>query len=114
MFICVCVCVCVCVCCYLCSDATLDQLNAVESMMDETAFYRARHVITENDRTVQAAVALSQNAYKRLGQLMTHSHVSMKNDYEISCDEVDCLVDIALELPRVYGSRMTGGGFGGQ
>lgn len=44
---------------------------------------------------------------------MTHSHVSMKNDYEISCEEIDCLVDIALELPGVYGSRMTGGGFGG-
>jgi galactokinase len=44
---------------------------------------------------------------------MTHSHVSMKNDYEISCDEIDCLVDIALELPGVYGARMTGGGFGG-
>ena len=44
---------------------------------------------------------------------MTHSHVSLKNDYEVSCDEVDTLVDIALELPGVYGSRITGGGFGG-
>ena len=61
----------------------------------------------------RAAVFLSQGAYPRLGQLMTHSHVSMKNDYEISCDEIDCLVDIALELPGVFGSRMTGGGFGG-
>jgi len=125
-------------------------------MMDEEAFYRARHVITENQRTMQseaqqstmqrrrgplwaeerrgacgahvpsicvscpfdsnlsrAAVFLSQGQYPRLGQLMTHSHVSMKNDYEISCDEIDCLVDIALELPGVFGSRMTGGGFGG-
>lgn len=61
----------------------------------------------------RAAVFLSQGQYPRLGQLMTHSHVSMKNDYEISCDEIDCLVDIALELPGVFGSRMTGGGFGG-
>ena len=44
---------------------------------------------------------------------MTFSHVSLKNDYEVSCDEVDCLVDIALELPGVHGSRITGGGFGG-
>jgi len=94
-------------------DATLAQLNSVESLMDEISFFRARHVITENDRTVAAATALRDNAYERLGQLMTHSHVSMKNDYEISVEQVDALVDIALELPGVYGSRMTGGGFGG-
>jgi galactokinase len=58
-------------------------------------------------------MCLATGDYGRLGQLMTHSHVSMKNDYEISCDELDCLVDIALELPGVFGSRMTGGGFGG-
>jgi galactokinase len=61
----------------------------------------------------RAAVCLSTGDYVRLGQLMTHSHVSLKNDYEVSCDELDTLVDIALELTGVYGSRMTGGGFGG-
>lgn len=94
-------------------DVSLEQLMSVEQMMDEESFFRARHVITENDRTVRCASLLAAGDYARLGQLMTHSHVSMKNDYEISCDEVDTLVDIALELPGVYGSRMTGGGFGG-
>lgn len=94
-------------------DVTIHQLMAMESAMDEDAFYRARHVIMENDRTQQAAVCLATGNYERLGMMMTHSHVSMKNDYDISCDEIDCLVDIALELPGVYGSRMTGGGFGG-
>jgi len=95
-------------------DASIEQLNAVEAMMDETAFYRARHVITENERTQQAAQLLSAGNYNMLGKLMTFSHVSMKNDYEISVDNIDALVDAALELPGVYGSRLTGGGFGGQ
>jgi len=94
-------------------DASFDQLSAVESLMSEDAFYRARHVIMENDRTKQAIDALRSRDYARLGQLLTFSHVSLKNDFEVSCEELDCLVDIALELPGVAGARMTGGGFGG-
>lgn len=94
-------------------DATLDQLAEAQSSMSEIAFQRGRHVITECVRTVQAAEALQANNYELMGKLMTHSHVSLKDDYEVSCDELDTLVDIALSQSGVFGSRMTGGGFGG-
>ena len=94
-------------------DTTLPQLQAAKADMSDTAYARARHVITECERTVACADALRGGEYEVAGRLMTHSHVSLKGDYEVSCDELDCLVDVALSQPGVYGSRMTGGGFGG-
>jgi galactokinase len=73
-------------------------------------------VVTENERTVQAAEALQAGDWATLGELMSASHLSLKNDYEVSCPELDALVEIASEIGAeggVIGSRMTGGGFGG-
>ena len=94
-------------------DTSLTQLHAAKADMSEVAYQRARHVITECERTLAAAAALGRSDYTEAGRLMTHSHVSLKEDYAVSCDELDCLVDIALTQHGVYGSRMTGGGFGG-
>lgn len=94
-------------------DATMEQLNQVKDKMSDVAYRRARHVISENDRTCQAANCLRKNQYEAAGKLMTESHLSLKDDYEVSCKELDILVDLALSVPGVYGSRMTGGGFGG-
>jgi galactokinase len=71
---------------------------------------RARHVVTENAR-VQAFVASADPA--EMGFLVTESHISLRDDYEVSCPEIDFLVDAALQVDGVYGSRMVGGGFGG-
>ena len=91
----------------------LDQLNAVKGQMSEVIYRRAKHCITEDARTLRAVEALAAGDFKLLGKLMTESHMSLKNDYEVSCVELDALVDSALEVEGVYGSRMTGGGFGG-
>lgn len=80
---------------------------------DEDVIKRARHVVGEIDRTAKAAEALKQKNYTKFGELMVESHVSLKNDYEVSCTEIDSLVELALQVPGVLGSRITGGGFGG-
>lgn len=74
---------------------------------------RARHAVYENQRTIQAVAALNDGNIAEFGRLMNESHRSLRDDYEVSCDEIDCLVDLAWELPGVIGSRITGGGFGG-
>jgi galactokinase len=94
-------------------DANMTLLNANRHGMSDVAFRRARHVITEDDRTVRAAKAMSNQDYTTLGELMFQSHASLRDDYEVSCEELDTLVEIASSLPGVYGARMTGGGFGG-
>jgi galactokinase len=70
-------------------------------------------VVTENARTLAAVDALKAGDLHRLGKLMSESHVSLRDDYEVSCEELDVAVDIATAEAGVYGSRMTGGGFGG-
>ncbi len=80
---------------------------------DETILRRVRHAVSENRRTVHALTALKQNDIAEFGRLMNKSHLSLRDDYEVSCDEIDLLVRKAWELPGVLGSRMTGGGFGG-
>lgn len=72
-----------------------------------------RHVITENERTLAAAKALKADDLAEFGRLMNFSHKSMRDDFEISCAEIDLLVEIAQSCEGVLGSRMTGGGFGG-
>ncbi|NWQ79688.1 GALK1 Galactokinase, partial [Columbina picui] len=101
--------------------ATLEQLccndgcisAAAKSRLGEEVYRRARHVIGEIARTDQAAQALKNRDYKTFGKLMVESHNSLRDDYEVSCPELDELVAAALEVKGVYGSRMTGGGFGG-
>ncbi|KAK5876379.1 hypothetical protein CesoFtcFv8_025739 [Champsocephalus esox] len=94
-------------------DATMKDLEEASDRMDEVTVRRARHVIDEIERTVQAAEALRRGEYKEFGRLMVESHNSLRDLYEVSCRELDELVSAALEVEGVYGSRMTGGGFGG-
>ncbi len=95
-------------------DVTIDQFNAKVAELDETVAKRARHVITENDRTLSAALALRNHDMKQMGELMAQSHASMRDDFEITVKEIDTLVDIVKEVIGEQGGvRMTGGGFGG-
>lgn len=94
-------------------DVTLVQLDALREELDPLIFRRCRHVIGENLRTVKAADALRNRELKTFGLLMNASHESLRDDYEVSCEELDILVDLAQSQAGVHGSRMTGGGFGG-
>jgi galactokinase len=97
-------------------DATLASLQQAKDRIDPVAFRRARHVVTEIERTSQTAKAIRASDWRRAGQLMYASHDSLRDDYEVSCAELDAVVEIARSLGRnggVYGCRMTGGGFGG-
>ena len=80
---------------------------------DPTCRRRARHAILENERTMRAVEALNDNNLELFGQLMNESHISLRDDYEVSCPEIDLLVELAWKVPGVVGSRITGGGFGG-
>src|SRR5207249_2678236 len=92
-------------------DARLEQLQQVE--MPPVVARRARHVVTEDTRVEQFMEAARQKDVPRMGQLFVGSHRSLQHDYEVSCVELDFLVDTALAIDGVYGARMTGGGFGG-
>jgi len=99
-------------------DVSAEQLQALESgdgpaSLDELTLRRARHVVTENARTVQAANAMRRGDALTLGRLMDASHVSMRDDFEISSDELNAMVRCARQQEGCYGARMTGGGFGG-
>lgn len=74
---------------------------------------RAKHAVYENQRTIDAVAALRAGNINRFGELMNQSHISLRDDYAVSCDEIDILVDLAWKIPGVIGSRITGGGFGG-
>jgi len=93
-------------------DVPPDSSSLIASL-PPTLAKRARHIVTENARVLQAVEALRANHLARLGHLFTESHASMRDDYEVSTAEVDLLVDVALQQPGVFGARMTGGGFGG-
>ena len=94
-------------------DCDMKLLESRREEMTDLQFRRARHVITECQRTTDAVSALKAGDMKRFGQLMYESHESLRSDYEVSCGELDHLVKLAKEVDGVYGSRMTGGGFGG-
>jgi galactokinase len=97
-------------------DATPEALEFAKGKMDEVVFRRARHVIGEIERTVHAAEGVRASNWPAVGQLMYASHRSLRDDYEVSCPELDAVVEIAEAigiLGGVYGCRMTGGGFGG-
>lgn len=84
-----------------------------DAIHSEVRQKRAKHAVYENQRTIQAVEALKNNDIETFGKLMNASHRSLRDDYEVSCEEIDVLVDLAWELPGVIGSRITGGGFGG-
>ena len=94
-------------------DFTQDELMACRDDMDLTAFRRARHVVSENARTLAAAEALKAGDAIKLGQLMNASDSSLVHDYEVSCDGLMAMNDIARNIEGCYGARMTGAGFGG-
>ncbi|USN99485.1 MAG: galactokinase [Phycisphaeraceae bacterium] len=94
-------------------DASMDDLYAVETGLSDVERRRARHVIGEIARTTDAAAAFRAADYALAGELMNASHDSLRDDYEVSCAELDALVESARACEGVFGSRMTGGGFGG-
>jgi len=96
-------------------DATLDILEISANRLDEEERRCARHVITEIARTLDAATALRSGlvGLPQFGRLMDQSHASLRDDYRVSCSELDAVVEIARAVPGVFGARMTGGGFGG-
>jgi len=94
-------------------DIDMARLEAYRDRIDATDYQRAHHVITENDRVLDAVAALESGDHAALGELMAGSQASMRDRYAITCPEIDALVEIAVEVPGVIGSRMTGGGFGG-
>jgi len=94
-------------------DITIDEFKKYQAQLPEIIARRARHVISENYRVQAGVQALREGNYFAFGQLMTESHQSLKEDYEVSCTELDLLVDLALKQEGVLGARMTGAGFGG-
>ena len=84
-----------------------------DAIKSEIRQKRARHAVYENQRTIRAVEALKENRIEEFGKLMNESHRSLRDDYEVSCKEIDILVDLAWETEGVIGSRITGGGFGG-
>ncbi len=94
-------------------DVSMKQLDSARRLLPEIVYRRCRHVITENARTTEAAAALGRRDYERAGELMNDSHRSLREDYEVTIPELDFLADEAQRVKGVYGSRMTGGGFGG-
>jgi galactokinase len=94
-------------------DVKMAQLEAAKGELDPIVYRRCRHVIGENQRTSEAAADLGKRHYEEVGEKMVASHNSLRDDYEVSCEELDFLVESAMAIKGVYGARMTGGGFGG-
>jgi galactokinase len=94
-------------------DANSAQLEAAKADLGDVLYRRARHVISENSRVQVAVMALRAGGLKTVGQALRDSHTSLRDDYEVSCAELDAMVEIANAQPGCYGARMTGGGFGG-
>jgi galactokinase len=94
-------------------DVTPDTFLARERELDATTARRARHVVTENARTLAAADAMARGDSVTLGRLMNASHHSLRDDFEVSSAALEAIVEIAQQQPGCYGARMTGAGFGG-
>jgi galactokinase len=94
-------------------DVTLADIESCRDDLPEVVSRRCRHVVTENKRVLQAAAALHRGDLNGFGKLMLASHRSLREDFEVSCPELDLMVELAESLDGVYGARMTGGGFGG-
>jgi galactokinase len=94
-------------------DVTMKQVEAAKGRMSEVVYRRCRHVVAENLRAIEMAQKLLMQHYDEAGELMVKSHNSLRDDYEVSCPELDFLVEQSMKVKGVYGARMTGGGFGG-
>jgi galactokinase len=94
-------------------DVSMAQVDASKSKMSDVVFRRARHVVSEIARTTRFASLLGKRDYDEAGELMVQSHISLRDDYQVSTPELDFLQEQAMKVKGVYGSRMTGGGFGG-
>lgn len=94
-------------------DVDLPLVERARTLMDDTAFRRASHVIAENERPAAFAAALSEGDLPSAGRIMLDSHASLRELYEVSSRELDCLVDLSIAQPGCYGARLTGAGFGG-
>ena len=94
-------------------DVTEEDLRRHGDGLPAVLLRRSRHVISENVRVLRAADALDRGDLESMGKLMHESHISLRDDYEVSCPELDALVELAAKSPASYGARMTGGGFGG-
>ena len=95
-------------------DLTEEEFEAhKDAIQSDVCRKRAKHAVYENQRAIRAVQALKAGEIKTFGELMNASHVSLRDDYEVSCEEIDILVDLAWKIPGVIGSRITGGGFGG-
>ncbi len=94
-------------------EVGLAQFQRLEKDLPETVRKRCRHVISEDKRVLESVETLEHHRLERFGELMNDSHESLKRDYEVSCSELDAMVDIARSLAGTLGARMTGGGFGG-
>jgi galactokinase len=94
-------------------DVTLGDLQRFGGSLDPVVYRRARHVVTENERVLQAVEALGTNDLRRFGRLMNDSHDSLRDDYEVSSAALNTLVDAARQVDGCLGSRLTGAGFGG-
>jgi galactokinase len=94
-------------------DVSLDEFARFENDLPPVVAKRARHIITENARVIDAVASARQNDCVTFGKLMDASHASMRDDYQISCAELDTMVEIARKQPGCFGARLTGAGFGG-
>ncbi len=94
-------------------DVTADDLERLRSELPEIIYQRCCHVVTETDRVLRVADALRSGDLRSFGKLMDESHRSLRDDYQVSCKELDLMVNFANEIDGVFGARMTGGGFGG-
>jgi galactokinase len=94
-------------------DVTLRLLGEYEARLEPAVLRRCRHIVSENTRTLEAVEALRNADMSRAGELLRASHESLRRDFEVSCDELDFVVERASAHPGVYGARMIGGGFGG-
>jgi galactokinase len=94
-------------------DVSMAEFRRYEAELPEPVRRRCRHVIAENERVLQSAEALARHDLEQFGQFMRQSHESLRDDFDVSCAELDLMAELAWKHPGVYGARMTGGGFGG-
>ncbi len=94
-------------------DVSMDMLAGYKSRLDPTVYRRCKYVIEENNRLLRACAALERDDLRSFGRAMVETHDGLSREYEVSCTELDFLVDLVRDDPRVYGARMMGGGFGG-
>lgn len=94
-------------------DVSLDQLDEHKGLLREVIYKRAKHIVTENQRVLKSMECLRRGNLEQFGVYMAESHASLRDFFEVSCYELDLMVDLARHARGVYGSRMTGGGFGG-